>query len=110
MGAWHSGQTQYALFGEPDASQLELDGKAYFQASIGQTVGFVDYTAFIATDKFIRDNTETVQNWTNAIVKAQKWTESASTAEIVKALEPHFPLPPHRQALLTFPQPCAMWS
>ena len=48
------GQNQYAIFIEPDASQLELDGKAHFLASIGETVGLADYTTFMATDKYIQ--------------------------------------------------------
>ena len=91
MGAWLAGQNQYAIFNEPDASQLELDGKGHFLASIGQTVGYADYTTFMATDKYIRDNPEVVQSWTNAIYHAQKWTEAAPTAEIVKVIEPYFP-------------------
>src|SRR6266511_5595133 len=91
VGSWLAGQNQYAIFIEPDASQLELDGKAHFLASIGETVGFADYTTFMATEKYIRENPEVIQNWTNAIHKAQKWTESAPTAEIVKVLEPFFP-------------------
>ena len=91
MGAWLAGQTQYAIFIEPDASQLALDGKAQFLASIGATVGFADYTAFAATDKYIRDNPDVIQRWTNAIFQAQKWTESAATAEVVKAVAPYFP-------------------
>jgi len=51
VGSWLAGQNQYAIFIEPDASQLEMDGKAHFLASIGETVGFVDYTAFMATEK-----------------------------------------------------------
>ncbi len=91
VGSWLAGQNQYAIFIEPDASQLELDGKAYFLASIGETVGFADYTAFMATDKYIRDHPDIVQAWTNAIYKAQQWTASAPLAEIVKVLEPYFP-------------------
>jgi NitT/TauT family transport system substrate-binding protein len=91
MGAWLAGQNQYAIFNEPDASQLELDGKGHFLASIGQTVGYADYTTFMATDKYIRDNPEVVQSWTNAIYHAQKWTEAAPTAEIIKVIEPYFP-------------------
>ena len=64
VGSWLAGQNQYAIFIEPDAAQLELDGKAHFMASIGETVGFADYTTFMATDKYIRENKETVQNWT----------------------------------------------
>jgi len=91
VGSWLAGQNEYAIFTEPDASQFMLDGKAYFLASIGETVGFADYTTFMATDKYIRDNPEIIQNWTNAIYKAMQWTASAPTAEITKAAEPLFP-------------------
>jgi len=91
VGSWIAGQNQYAIFIEPDASQLEIDGKAHYLASIGETVGFADYTAFMASEKYIRDNPATVQSWTNAILKAMKWTEKAPAAEIAKTLEPFFP-------------------
>jgi NitT/TauT family transport system substrate-binding protein len=91
VGSWLAGQNQYAIFIEPDASQLEIDGKAHYLASVGETVGFADYTAFMASEKYIRDNPATVQSWTNAIVKAMKWTEKAPAAEIAKMLEPFFP-------------------
>ena len=45
----------------------------------------------MATEKFIADNPETVQRWTNAIYKAQRWIQTAPIAEIVKVVEPCFP-------------------
>ena len=90
VGSWLAGQNQYAIFIEPDASQLELDGKAHFLASIGETVGFADYTAFMATDKYIRDHPDVIQGWTNAIYKGMRWTASAPPAEIATALAPFF--------------------
>jgi NitT/TauT family transport system substrate-binding protein len=90
-GSWLAGQNQYAIFIEPDAAQLELDGKAWAIASIGEEVGFADYTAFMATERFIRERPEVVQGWTDAILRAQKWTEAASTAEMVKTLAEFFP-------------------
>jgi NitT/TauT family transport system substrate-binding protein len=90
IGSWLAGQNQFAIFNEPDPSQLELDGKAHFLASIGETVGPADYTTFMATDKYIRENPDVIQAWTDAIYKAQKWTAAASTAEIGKLLEPFF--------------------
>ena len=39
VGSWLAGQNQYAIFMDPDAAQLEMDGKGYVLASIGQTVG-----------------------------------------------------------------------
>jgi NitT/TauT family transport system substrate-binding protein len=91
VGSWLAGQNQYAIFIEPDAAQLELDGKAHFMASIGETVGFADYTTFMATDKFIRERPETLQNWTNAIAKAMKWTAEAPIPDLVNTLEQFFP-------------------
>jgi NitT/TauT family transport system substrate-binding protein len=91
VGSWLSGQNQYGIFTEPDPSQLELDGKGHFMASIGETVGPADYTAFMATDKYIRENPDVIQGWTNAIAKAQKWTQAAPTAEIVDNIKEFFP-------------------
>jgi NitT/TauT family transport system substrate-binding protein len=91
VGSWLAGQNQYAIFIEPDAAQLELDGKAHFMASVGETVGFADYTTFMATDKFIRERPEILQNWTNAIAKAMKWTAEAPIPDLVKTLEQFFP-------------------
>jgi NitT/TauT family transport system substrate-binding protein len=91
VGSWLAGQNQYGIFVEPDASRLELDGKAYFLASVGATVGFADYTAFMATDKYINDNPAVIQSWTNAIYRAQKWTAMASSADIVQTIAGFFP-------------------
>jgi NitT/TauT family transport system substrate-binding protein len=91
VGAWLAGQGQYGIFVEPDASQLELDGKGFVLASIGATVGFADYTAFMATDKYLADNAAIVQGWTDAIYRAQKWTAAASPSDILQAVAPFFP-------------------
>ena len=91
LGSWLAGQNQYAIFQEPEATQVEMDRKAHFLVSIGETVGFADYTSFIATEKYLRENAEVVQNWTNAIYKALRWTSSAPSAELAKAVEPFFP-------------------
>ena len=91
VGSWLSGQNQYGIFIEPDAAELKLDGKGYFMASIGETVGPADYTAFMATDKYIRENPEIIQGWTNAIAKAMKWTQTANSAEIVDSIKEFFP-------------------
>jgi NitT/TauT family transport system substrate-binding protein len=91
VGSWLAGQNDYGIFTEPDPAQLELDGKAYFMASVGGTVGFADYTSFMATDKYIKDNRAVVQAWTDAIYRAQQWTANASAADIVDAIEGYFP-------------------
>jgi NitT/TauT family transport system substrate-binding protein len=91
IGSWIAGQNQYAIFVEPDASQLELDGNAFYLASVGQTVGPADYTAFMATDKYIHDNPAIVQAWTDAIHQGQLWTAAATAAELAAIVAPWFP-------------------
>jgi NitT/TauT family transport system substrate-binding protein len=91
IGSWLAGQNRYAIFVEPDASQLELDGKAFFLASVGQTVGPADYTAFMATDRYMHDNPAIVQAWTDAIHQAQLWTAAATAAELAQTVAPWFP-------------------
>jgi NitT/TauT family transport system substrate-binding protein len=91
LGSWLAGQNQFAIFQEPEAIQLEMDGKAHFLASIGETVGFADYTCFIATDKYIRENEQVVQSWTNAIYKALRWSASAPSAELARTVGQFFP-------------------
>jgi NitT/TauT family transport system substrate-binding protein len=91
VGSWLSGQNEYGIFTEPDPSQLELDGKAFVLASVGETVGPADYTSFMATDKYIADNPAILQTWTDAIYRAQKWTAAASAADVVQAVMPFFP-------------------
>src|SRR5260370_38470249 len=91
VGSWLAGQNQYAIFIEPDAAQLELDGKAQFLASIGETVGLADYTTFMATDKYIREAKQTLQNWTTAIPNAMPWTAHTPLPQLLTPLPPFFP-------------------
>jgi NitT/TauT family transport system substrate-binding protein len=91
VGSWLAGQNQYAIFNEPEASQIQLDGKGYILASVGHTVGYADYTSFMATDDYIKQNPDVLHRWTNAIYRAQKWTEAASIDEIVDAIQNFFP-------------------
>ena len=67
-----------------------MDGKAHYLASIGETVGNADYTTFMATDKYIKENPAIIQTWTDAIYRAQKWTAEQPTAEVANAIAPFF--------------------
>ncbi|MSQ72164.1 MAG: ABC transporter substrate-binding protein [Betaproteobacteria bacterium] len=91
VGAWLAGQQPFGIFDEPAASQLEKDGKAFPLASIGREVGAADYSVFMATDRYIKEQPVVIQSWTNAVSKAMKWTEAAQTAELVKILAEFFP-------------------
>lgn len=90
-GAWMAGQNDYGIFLEPEASNLERDGKGYVLASIGSEVGPVDYTVFTTTDVFMKKNPEVLQAWTNAIARAQKYVQSAPVADLGAQIAEFFP-------------------
>src|SRR5260221_12023046 len=45
----------------------------------------------MATDKYIRKDKQTLQNWTNAIAKAMTWTAQAPIPELVSVIAQFFP-------------------
>lgn len=90
-GAWMSGQADYAIFLEPEASNLEKSGQGQVVASIGREVGPVDFTSFTATDAYLKKNPKVAQAWTNAIFKAQKYVQDAPPAALAQHISTYFP-------------------
>lgn len=90
-GAFLAGQGDYGAFFEPDASAIELSGKGYVNASIGQEIGAVDHTVFSATEPFIAANAEVLQRFTVAVAKAQAWLRQASAEQVSELIAPEFP-------------------
>lgn len=91
IGAFMSNDADYAVFFEPDVARLERQGIAYPVASVGKEVGPVDYTVFMATDKYIAEHPDIVQAWTDAIYKAQRWIQTANATEAAEAATKYFP-------------------
>jgi len=100
-GAWIAGQNDYAIFLEPEASSIEKNGKGHVVASIGQEVGQVDFTSFTTTDAFIKNHPKVVQAWTNAILRAQKYVQTAPTDTLAKQIATYFPGVPEADLVST---------
>lgn len=90
-GAWMSGQTDYAIFLEPEASNMEKAGKGKVVASIGHEVGQVDFTAFTTTDTYIAKHPDVLNAWTRAIYRAQKYVQTASPETLASEIKSYFP-------------------
>lgn len=88
--AFEGGKGDYCTMFEPNASQYEAEGKGYIVASVGKEVGNIAYTCFMATEKYIGDNKETVENFMRAIVKGVNYCHSHDAAEIARAIAPSF--------------------
>lgn len=89
--AFTSGTGDYVTIFEPTASIMEAQGKGYIVASIGKESGEIPYTAYFAKKSYIQKNQDTVERFTRAIYKGQKWVSSHSAAEIAKLIAPSFP-------------------
>jgi len=73
VGAFLSGQGDYIQVFEPSVSELVQQGHAYLVSYLGADHGEMPYTAFLATDRFIAENPDVIQRYTNAIYRAQKY-------------------------------------
>lgn len=89
--AFTSGTGDFVQLFEPQATVIEKEGKGYVIASFGKESGKLPYTVFMAKKSFIGKNKTTVQKFTNAVYKAQKWVEAKSVPEIAEAIISYFP-------------------
>ena len=89
-GAFVSGEGDYVSLFEPTASNLEKAGNGYIVASLGELSGNVAYTAYSALGSYIEKNEDTIQKFTNAIYKAQKWVYEHTDAEVADAISKYF--------------------
>ncbi len=90
-GAFTGGKGNYVTLFEPTASLLEKEGKGHILASVGQESGEIPYTAYFAKKSYIEKNRDTLQKFTDAIYKGQKWVDTHSPKEIAEAVKSSFP-------------------
>ena len=90
-GAFSGGTADYVTLFEPTATMTEQAGKGYVVASIGEASGEIPYTAYFAKKSYIEENTDTIQKFTNAIYKAQKWVEEHTMEEVAEVIKEFFP-------------------
>ncbi len=86
-GAFLSGEGDYVTVFEPSATAIEGEGKGYILASVGEAAGEVPYTAYFALSDYDK---ETLQKFTDAIAKGQKFVQEKTAAEIAAAIAPSF--------------------
>ena len=112
MGAFMAGTADYATFFEPDVTKIEQAGKGAALANVGQAAGQIDYTVFTTKESYIKAKPKTVQGFTNAIARAEKWLQSASADEVAKVLAPYFPGVPATElaASVTRQRDAGLWK
>lgn len=90
-GAFASGNAEYVTLFEPTASMTEDAGKGYIVASVGEASGEVPYTAYCAKKSYIEKNRDTIESFTRATYKGQKWAKEHTAREIAEKIQSFFP-------------------
>lgn len=88
--AFSGGQGQFTIEFEPHATALETKGDGYVAASLGESSGYVPYTAFCAKNSYIESNPAVIQGVTNALQKGMDYVNSHTPEEIAKVIQPQF--------------------
>lgn len=88
--AFSSGTGDYVQMFEPQATVIEKEGRGYVIASFGVESGNLPYTVFMSKKSFIERNPKTIQKFTNAVYKAQRWVAEMSVDQIAEAVMPFF--------------------
>jgi len=91
VGAFLGGTGDFVTAFEPVASTIELEGRGYVVASVGEASGEIPYTAYYALASFIEENPEIIQGFTNAIARGQQWVQNNSPEDIAYVISPFFP-------------------
>jgi len=89
--AFSTGKADFVTLFEPTASQIELSGKGYIVASVGESAGEIPYTAYFAKKSYIEENKDIIQSFTDAIYKGQQYVQTHTSQEIAKLITEFFP-------------------
>jgi len=91
VGAFLGGTADFVTAFEPVASTIELEGRGYVVASVGEAFGEIPYTAYYALGSFIEENPEIIQGFTNALHRGQLWVQENPAELVAEVISPFFP-------------------
>jgi len=91
VSAFLGGTADFVTAFEPVASTIELEGRGYVVASIGEASGDIPYTAYYALGSFMADNPELIKGFTRAITRGQQWVYDNPPEVIAEVIAPFFP-------------------
>ena len=90
-GTFIGGYGDFVTLFEPTASMVEKEGYGYVVASVGELGGVVPYTSFSARKSYIKEHTNIIKNFDEAIQMGIDYVYSHSDEEVAKVILPQFP-------------------
>lgn len=88
--AFTGGTGDYVPLFEPSASQLVAEGKGYIVSSIGMDSGEIPYTCYTATDKYLKEHPDNVENFLKAVWRGTDYAMKHSAEDCAKLVEKYF--------------------
>lgn len=85
-----AGTGDYVTIFDPTASSLDMAGTAYIETALGEEVGDIPYTCFVATADYLKNNPDNVDKFMRALKKGYDYLMTATDAQIVDCLKPSF--------------------
>jgi NitT/TauT family transport system substrate-binding protein len=85
-----AGTGDYTVEFEPAATGIELEDQGSVVASLGVDSGYVPYTAYSAKSSYIKENSEVIQKFVNALQEGIDYVQTHSSKEIAVAIQPQF--------------------
>ncbi len=90
-GSFIGGVGDYVNLFEPNATSLVKEGYGHVVASVGMLSGEVPYTAFYARKSYVKNNSDILEKFTNAINKGIKYTLDNDAEIVAKDIIDQFP-------------------
>ncbi len=90
-GSFIGGNGDFVNLFEPNATKLVNEGYGTVVASVGMLSGEVPYTTFYARKSYIKNNSDIIERFTNAINKGIKYTLDNDAEVIAKEIINQFP-------------------
>ena len=90
-GAFLGGTGDYVTIFEPTATMVEMEGRGYIVASVGEAAGEIPYTAYFANKSYIESHADVIQHFVDAIYEGQLWVQEHTAREIAEVLVDSFP-------------------
>lgn len=75
---------------EPNATQLCTEKGYYIVDSVGSASGEVPYTAFMATEKYLKKNSDKAEKFLKAVMRGYNYLKTAQPEQIATAIAPSF--------------------
>jgi NitT/TauT family transport system substrate-binding protein len=112
VAAFRAGRGDFLEQGQTLTEELLSEGAAHLVVSMGDATGPVPFSSYMATPAFLASERPTLERFTRAVYRTQRWMAAASPREIAAVIAPAFPDvdPPIRERAVDRYQRQGTWA